>query len=275
LEENIIKAFLRQDEDKRGQYFPWFLRNKHRLFGPAPEPPPDSYPRDWFDIAKPLLDEADLTVDPSDLVPAAKRDAFYFFVTILHLYYPPPSDPLWYKFGFCTCESSFDEFNLGGLYQLLIVGRRAQSYMTEEEPAKEPCKFQDFWKAHESGKLIQLMDEKGLKEERQNFPYLEAFLSVRPGSHRPSVWKLKQFLTDMNLVDGNDAMFDDYGFRNCKSIADIKGLVGVYQSTLYSANPLELHKACEEGMLFEFCKKYNARLDPKFRGVMRNNRGSG
>jgi len=270
LEVNIIKGFSRQDEDKRGQYFPWFLRNKHRLFGPAPEPPPDSYPRDWFDIANSHLDKADRTQDPSDLVPAAKRDALYFFATILHLYYPPPSDPLWYKFGFCTCNNDFDEFNLGGIYQCLIFDRRAQSYMTEPEPAKEPCTFQDFWKAYESGKLIQLMDEKGLKEERQGFPYLESFLSVRLGSQRPSVWALKQVLADENMVDRNDDMFDDYGFRNCKSIADIKDLMRVYQVILHTANPLELHQACIEGTLYKFCRRHNARLDPKFQRLMRN-----
>ena len=273
LEENIITAFSRQDEDKRGQYFPWFVRNKHRLFGPAPEPPPGSYPRDWFDIAKSHLDETDRTTDPSDLVPAAKQDGFYFFATILHLYYPPASDPLWYKFGFCTCKPGFDEFNLGGLYQRLIVGRHAQNYMTEPEPAREPCTFQDFWKAYESGKLIQLMDDKGLKIQRQQFRYLKDFLSVRPESQRPSVWTLKQFLADWNMVDRHDSMFDDYGFRNCRSDADIKDLTRVYQDILYTANPLKLHRACIQGTLYTFCRQHNARLDPKFRALMRNNRG--
>lgn len=269
LEENIVKAFSVQHEDRRGQYFPWFLRNKHCLFDPAPEPPPESYPKDWFDIAKPHLDKADRVSDPDDLVPVAKRDAFYFFTTTLHFYHPTPSDPLWYKFGFCTCKGSFDEFNLGGLYQRLIVGRRAQSYMTLPEPAKKPCTFDEFWKAYDSGKLIQLMDEKGLKTERQEFPYLEKFLSVRPGGQRPSVWALKQFLADGDTVDSNDSMFDDYGFRNCQNVADLKDLMRVYQNILQIANPLELHQACVEGNLYEFCKIYNVRLDSKFQRLMR------
>jgi hypothetical protein len=270
LEENIVKAFLRQDEDKRGQYYPWFLRNKHRLFGPAPEPPPGSFPRDWFDLAKPHLDRVDRTIDPEDLAPAAKQEAFYFFATILHLYSPQPSDPLWYKFGFCTCDSDFDEFNLGGVYQRLIVGHRAQSFMSEPESDAEPCTFTEFWKAYESRKLIQLMDEKGLKKDRKKFPFLERFLSLRPGSQQPSVWTLKQFLADEGMVDLKNSMFDDYGFRNCESIADGKELMSAYKTILYLANPLELHQACIEGRLYEFGKQRNPSLDSKFRRLMRN-----
>jgi hypothetical protein len=35
--------------------------------------------------------------------------------------------------------------------------------------------FKEFWLAYQSGTLIQLIDSKGLKDERSRFPFLEAF----------------------------------------------------------------------------------------------------
>jgi hypothetical protein len=118
----------------------------------------------------------------------------------------------------------------------------------------ETAIFKEFWQAHESGTLIQLMDSKGLKADRKQFPFLEKFLSVPPSGPQPSVWHLKQFLTTEQPVEYPPlaVVNVDYGFMNCEGFKEMCILMGIYKRLLVKASPLELHEACVVGNLFEF-----------------------
>ena len=103
-----------------------------------------------------------------------------------------------------------------------------------ETPKFQTATFTEFWCAYESGTLIELMDSKGLKEERSRFPYLEAILSDPPSRPRPSVWDLKQFIAikDPAAFPPMPTVEVDYGFINCQTHEDSCTLMEIYKRLL-------------------------------------------
>lgn len=131
--------------------------------------------------------------------------------------------------------------------------------------------FTEFWQAHEAGTLIHLMDSKGYKQERLDFPFLGKFLSVPAGGLQPSVWSLKQFIAINSPADHepNSAMDIDYGLLDCRTLEDTCILMEIYKRLLVKAGPLDRHQACLEGRLFESAHRF-LNMDEKYRILMKN-----
>jgi hypothetical protein len=118
--------------------------------------------------------------------------------------------------------------SLGGLYSTLLGGDkyfidRSKSLGNEYRGLKyllpkAKATFEEFWRAYESGKPIQLIDRYNLQGERLQFRHLEQFLAVCPVDSRPSVWRLAHFLafeiTDTNLPVPVLAGAKHYGFSS-------------------------------------------------------------
>ncbi|KAH8591979.1 hypothetical protein B0O99DRAFT_690044 [Bisporella sp. PMI_857] len=106
--------------------------------------------------------------------------------------------------------------------------------------------FKTFWQAFEFGKLIELMDYKGLKEMRQPLASLEAFLAAGIQWHRPSMRELKRLIAYNNYhqnlgfhkYEGFNKKFrttavkSDYGYQICTSELERKALVHTYRCVL-------------------------------------------
>jgi hypothetical protein len=195
----------------------------------------------------------------------ARNSSALLVKVLLYAASPNPIEANWNNFGFCTCDCEGKEGMLGGLYQRLLHGYGQvfsdlpDRYWPQHLRNLENASFTEFWQAFKSGSLIQLMDAKDLKSDRLQFPYLETYLSVPPFMARSSVWLLKQFLAVNDPADfpPYPTVNCDYGFRNCQTLEEICILMEIYKRLLIKADPLELHKACLAGQLFEFAAKFD------------------
>lgn len=240
LEENIIRVFSQLSERSRGGYYPWFLQNRHRL----------TFCKSFVQIESADIEEVRSYLDVEDqgksideLKPEAKRKCLEFYACVMNMYHPPPTDQLYYDFGFCVCRDEYEEMKLGGLYQSLIVGDKSSRFWHNTSVKPNTCKFGEFWTAFEQHKLLELMDAKGLSElGKANYPrHFDTFMS---GDSNVSVWDLKWFLADESWVDPEKCVVVDYGFSNCKTLREKLDLKMTYKTLLVRADPLELHRAC-------------------------------
>ena len=276
---NIKDFYYQIPETHRGGYFPWFLKHQHILEKHVTsKETTENIVATFYDQARPYLDSEDQHKNPQELKPDAKAHCYRMLAAVLHMAYPHPIEYNWYSFGFCTCRKEWEEGRLGGLYQGLLLGdklfedtRINQYYRTLGSHKLQPATFTEFWRSYQSGTLIQLMDSKGLKELRSDFPFLEAFLSVPPSGPHPSVWSLKQFIAinDPAEYPPIPALQLDYGFMNCQTFEEICILMEIYKRLLQDADPLELHKACLAGKLFVFAQKFHA-MNEDHRRLMKN-----
>lgn len=285
LESNIIKTYETLPEEMRGGYFPWFLSNKHVLRQPKDKPAEEIF-QNWFDEARKHLSPEDRDKLPDELLPTAKRESFLFYALCLHHYHPRPNEELWYTFGFCVCRDEYRQGMLGGVYQRLLGVPSRSADLTETAQIR-PCTFEEFWKAHESGKLIQLMDAAGLKKERQDVELplfhdttvgqeseslLERYL-VEPRIRRRSVWYLKGFVEEESVGTEKpllqQSVLIDYGFANCKTKLDEHELKTAYSRLFKVSDPLELHDACIKGQIFEYARRH-IKLEARYRRLMEN-----
>ncbi|KAF1978035.1 hypothetical protein BU23DRAFT_577533 [Bimuria novae-zelandiae CBS 107.79] len=194
----------------------------------------------------PYLDIEDQDKAPRDLLPESKRDCYCVLAQIIHRNTPNPIEIAWYSFGFVTCRGHADE----------------------------SVTFTQFWKAHEAGELIQLMDSKGLNEMRSRLPFLEEFLSVPPAGPRPSVWDLKQFLEINDPIEYPPiaAVAVDYWVHiNCQTFEETCTLMEIYRKILEFATPLELHQVCLFGRLYELASLHpRLQMEVEWAALMRN-----
>jgi hypothetical protein len=142
----------------------------------------------FFDEARTYLDEEDRSVDHKELKPSAKRRAFVLLAEHIQILLKRTGDiPVLHLLRRMGINS------LAGLYQKLLLGKKlyadmgkyARSFLDTHKI--EIASFTGFWRAHEAGSLIQLVDSKGYKEDRLQFPFLEDFLSVPSHGPQPSV----------------------------------------------------------------------------------------
>lgn len=277
LVENIIRTFSKIPEGHRGGYFPWFLEHQYCLDGSK------TREEALGDLTSTFYDEARLYLEPDDqnkevhhLEPPAKCAAFRFLALMLHGYHPRPSNnDAYYDFGFCTCLEEHDVGRLGGLYQKLLVGDKFTKFWFNDRDLNLPsgghrtCTFTELWHALEAGKLINLMDSKGLESERRQFRHLDTFLGQPWCGPRKSIWDLQVFLSDEGTIAAPNPVLIDYGFINCNGFREVTELKSVYKSILQLSDPLDLHDACIHGRLFEFARSVKV-LEPRLRKMMRN-----
>ena len=262
-------------ENCRGSYFPWFLKNTHVLERPMTrDEAQQKMIATFYDKAMPYLDIEDRNTIARDLKPKAKGACYNLLAGTLIQMIPNPIETNWYSFGFVTCRGEQEENELLALYQLLITesdGSYFYEFYNRRRGTAQPVTFTQFWQAYEAGKLIQLMDSKGLKNLRSWLPFLEQFLSVPPVGPHPSVWDLKQFLEIDQPMDFPPvpSVKVDYGFINCSSFEETCILMQIYKEVLKIANPLELHRACVAGDLFRFASDHY-RMEEGWRSLMEN-----
>ena len=276
---NIKDFYYKIPETHRGGYFPWFLNHTDILDKPVTKDESTKLlVASLFDKAHPHLDPEDQNKELKELKSEAKAQSFLMLAETLHMAHPEPTEQNWHAFGFCTCNGERQESGLGAIYQALLVGdglfEDVHKHLTFQMLGRRKdqiATFTEFWQAFEAGKLIQLMDSKGLKEQSMGFPFLEKFLSVPPTGAFPSVWDLKQFVAIAKPAefDPIPAVNVDYGFMNCRSFEETCTLMEIYKRLLSKANPLELHEACLAGRLFEFAEKFD-KMDEKYRRLMKN-----
>lgn len=270
---NIKEFFYQIPETHRGGYFPWFLKHTHILEQPVTgKEATENMIATYYDQARPYLDSEDQHKNPRELKPDAKAHCYRMLAGVLHMANPHPIEYTWYTFGFCTCRGERSEGWLGGLYQKLLIGDKLWEDVKPLGNHKfQLATFTEFWHSYQSGTLIQLMDSKGLKKSRSDFPFLEAFLSVPPSGPHLSVWSLKQFITINDPAEHPPipAIKWDYGFMNCQTFEETCILMEIYKRLLQDADPLELHKACLAGKLFVFAQKHHA-MDEVHRRLMKN-----
>jgi hypothetical protein len=276
---NVNRIFSQIPEQCRGGYFQWFSKHTHILERPLrQEEVIERTVANFYNQARLYLDSEDQDKQPNELQPEAKARCYQLLATTLHMAHPHPTETNWFNFGFCTCGNEWEEGRLGGLYQGLLLGDvlfddvlKAGVYANLVKTRLQTASFTEFWRAYESGTLIQLMDSKGLKEMRSQFPFLEGFFAVPPCGPHPSVWSLKQFTVINDPVEFPpiQALKVDYGFMNCRNFEETCTLMEIYKRLLLAAGPLELHKACLAGKLFQFAERYH-KMDDGYRRLMEN-----
>jgi hypothetical protein len=108
--EKIKGIYYKIPESHRGQYFPWWLKNLHRLQKPTTKEEAErSFAETFVDKAKLYLDSPDRNTHPSELKPEAKQDSFFLLSHILHRFTPNPSTMLYHTFAFVTCRNRTEE----------------------------------------------------------------------------------------------------------------------------------------------------------------------
>jgi hypothetical protein len=273
---NIKRVFFQIPESHRGGYFEWFLNHSDILDRPESSDQilEVGMPR-LFEKARLYLGPEDQVKDPKDLQPAAKLEAYQLLALVLHAASPHPTQALWLKFGFCTCGGERGENQLCTLFTNLltrygpyedILGDRMSNLKRRPNAT-----FTEFWKAYENGRLIQLMDAKGYRDDRLSFPYLEGFLNREPSAPRESIWDLKQFveINDPIEFEPIPAVQVDYGFMNCQTFEEKCILLEIYKRLLPRASPLDLHAACLAGDLFSFAQRFH-KMEDSHRRLMKN-----
>jgi hypothetical protein len=255
LAEKIKEFYYNIPERSHGDYFPWFLKNLHVLDRPMTKQEANQhFIATFFDRARPYLNAEDRNKTFKELEPEAKRASYALLAATSHQATPNPIELNWYSFGFVTCRGKGEESTLSQIYQLLLLkddGSCFFQHYNSRRGHSQPVGFTQFWKAYESGTLIQLMDLKGLKSLRSHLPLLEAFMSVPPSGPHSSVWDLKQFLDIEDPASGSSVLSVsvDYGFVNCRTFEETCTLMEIYRMVFQKANPLVLHQACITGTL--------------------------
>ncbi|KAL9055450.1 MAG: hypothetical protein Q9162_003548 [Coniocarpon cinnabarinum] len=265
LTEKIKEFYYRIPEDRRGQYFPWFEQNLSVLERPVTQDEAQqACIASFYDEARSYLGPQYRDKVARDLEPKAKGNSFHLLAEVLHRMTPNPIEENW----------ATEETMLLDLYQLLLTesdGSFFYEFHNRRRGPFQPVTFTQFWKALETGTLVQLMDAKGLKSLRSTLPFLEDFLSKPLAGPRPSVWDLKQFLEINDPVDWPPcpSVKVDYGFINCNTVEETCILMEVYRQVLKNGNPLELHNACVAGKLFQFASAH-APMREQWRPMMKN-----
>ena len=248
LTEHIISKYETIPAHARGLYFHWFLRNLNQ-FNKADDPDKS----DFFAPVLPYLDVADRK-NIGHFKPKSKQDSFMLYSMLLQDYHPDPSMQLYMEFGFCTGRGLTAERILPQLYKQLI----------------SKCTFTEFWMAYESNNLPTLLEARGIK--KQQWPeHFEMFMTNNCAhGQRWSVWDLKMFSLG-NGMHPPPSVFADYGFMNCNA-HQMLALKGTYERLLGNSlvDPMELHKACIGGRLYDFASQYLGELDSVYRVLMKN-----
>ena len=247
LNENIVREY--EALPAKGSYYPWFLKNRHII---ERDVDINENLTRFIEKVEPYLDPGDTTADLGNCEPEQKRQGFFMFACGVNNSHPPIAREEWYHFGFCTTVEDHSENLLGGLYGRLILR----------------CRFTEFWQAYAQGKLIDLMDRKGLGEDWQRFRHLDVFLFTPPDGSKHSVWNLVLFCRGEES-EAPRGLLVDYGFINCETALDRVELKDTYKTLLQECDPLELDQACLEGKIYQFAIKH-VELEKRYQRLMKN-----
>ena len=245
LLDNIEIEYRKLPNSHRGGYFPWFLENRHLILR---QPDARSQILEAEDKVKPYMNATDRALDPRTF-PLKKTEVFVLYLYLLNGWHSRPENLEWFDFGFCTINEE-QESSLAALYTSLI----------------QTCTFDDVCKAFSDGRLIALMDAKGLSQERSKFKHLEAFLK---GEAPFCVWYLNKYCQIKETCEPPKAVSADYGFKNCTTAKQRLDLKEFYKRLLQRCDLMNLHRACMSGKLEEFAGNL-VKIDAGLRGLLKN-----
>lgn len=291
LLKNIIEKFRQVPEGSRGAYFPWIMKNTDLLDESASEGERGNLDSDrhefiqWLECSRSYLPQRDKAKNIWDLEPIAKRDSYIAYAISLHGSYPHPAWistdlDIWYELGFCVAGDEGDEMGIGGIYNKLIGGNKSfvdysRSLGTQYDgpPPTPTCSFEEFWHAYESGRLIELMDQYGLKQRRLEYKHLDTFLSKPPGSSRPSVWRLQHMLALDNTFQFPVQVAKaahHYGLTPRTGAKERTILTAIYRRILSVGDPLDLHNARCRGDVWTYAQKTVLKIDPSVASILQS-----
>lgn len=291
LLKNIIEKFEQAPEGRRGDYFPWFMRNTNLLDENTSEVERGHLDADthefiqWLECSRSYLPQEDRTKNIWYLEPIAKRDSYIAYAISLYGSHPHPgwisSDlDIWYELGFCVVGDKSEEMGLGGIYNILIGGNKSfvdysKSLGTEYDgpPPTPTCSFEEFWHAYQSGRLIQFMDRYGLKQRRLEYRHLDTFLSKPPDSSRASVWRLRHLLALDNTFHIPTQMAEaarHYGLTPRTGAKERTILTGLYCRILSVGDPLDLHNARCTGDVWTYAHSLVPTIDPSVVSILQS-----
>ncbi|CAI9631150.1 unnamed protein product [Alternaria burnsii] len=213
---------------------------------------------------QPYLAREDRGLALARLQPATKQDTAQLIGTILQKKLLPMQASAWYAFGFVTTRNDDEEQYLSGIYMALL---------SEADNSKVTFRELQTSLEIEKNSLVKLFDKHGYGHFRQQFPYLETFLTTPP-QQRSTVWKLRQFLADPTDDEPPACLQRDYGFRYCRQREEVLHLKDIYTCMLRKIGPKNLHAACINGRLFATAVKEGVDIDPKDKRFLNNDYGS-
>jgi len=263
LAEHIHGAFEKLPVESRGEYFPWFVENQHRIFPSAhASAEQDDSPERLFGPARFLLEPSDRLKHMKDLQPCSKRKCFMLAALVIQLMHPPPGavGP-YYDFGFCACLDESEEQILGVAYQRVIIGleHSPQQIYWGQIPtsSSHPARFREFWQAFESRSPLRFFARNGIPLKTMKIRHLETYLNGSEEVQNLPIWDLLTFLKSGDAERPSDEVFIVFGFVRCAGDLRIIGrLKQLYASLLACVDILELQEAQIGGQLLEFAQRY-------------------
>jgi hypothetical protein len=254
--ETYEEAFKRQPHAYRGEYYPWFLKNKHIVTQVGTKS--GDRLTDTMDAQSQFYLQSDRNI-PYNHLPETKRDVAAFYGIIQMGWHPGPGDGngLWMAFGFCTLKHESEENEFAKFYRELF--KRAP--------------FVSFHEAYLDGSLEKLARRVGLEDIVDAWVKRGAAIGLKPGTPRSSVYDLKEFvLSKFDQVDPEASVIVDYGYANCRDPRERELWKTVY-SKLFMTGACdlnELHEACIKGRLYEYVKEVRPDTPRSFERLAKN-----
>lgn len=208
--------------------------------------------------AKLYFNPNDRTRDVTSLKPSGKGNAFQLVICSIVDSHPSPNQhQLYYGFGFILCSNPDVEGRLGSFYICILRHDRRggfERFREDKLPTNPTVLSSRFWEALESYPVIEFFRQQGSYQDFRdlNTPHLEGF--IRSSVH-PSVWSPGLFC----LTAGLEAPLRvpvDYGFMNCAALDEKRLLKDRYRERLKKVDPMDIHRACVGGRLYECGKKH-------------------
>lgn len=211
-----------------------------------------------MDIIRPYLPEEDRGLGIVRLQPAQKRATALLIGSVFSNMRVPVGSEAYYWFGFVTCHNTEEERALSRYYRQFL-----------ETTLDPTVVFKSIVKALEFDTLTGLLRNKGRQDLGKSFPLLHGFLSGPPEEHL-SVYRLIQFIRDIDNDEPVPCLKRDYGFKFCTQREHVTTLKGLYTMVLDRAEPTRLHSACQFGRLWEFTREILGYVDPSMRRLLQN-----
>ncbi|KAJ8522336.1 hypothetical protein ONZ45_g1119 [Pleurotus djamor] len=261
LLDSIRHAFEQLPVDSRGGYFPWLMQNKHIL---QSDPLPDSSTGEdyLFQMGVKAFKYAGLVPQKSreehraviETLPKDRATCLLFCIPMLSRNHPGPGYEHYISFGFCACKDEGMEGWLGTRWIALL----------------QRCSFDELCKAYQDCAFLRLFESHGLAITD---PAIIDLLLHSPLMNK-SVWNLKSFVfgTDDSELRPVNSVWADYGFMNCTTDDERLELKSLYKAVLRKGAPLELHKACLAGKIYDYVGGYYdvSRRKKYFKRLLKN-----
>ncbi|KAH9854859.1 hypothetical protein C2E23DRAFT_815931 [Lenzites betulinus] len=259
--QGIRETFERPSQFTRGAYYPWFLDHQYLLDGSPFDGEQanerlvrtvaDAIRQTWVKAGGSPDDSVETIQANVAALPLHIQDCHRLYRS-LSLGYPPPHEDLWRTFGFVAAMDQGGEMSIARQYKALI-GR---------------CTFAEFCAAHEASSIVRLASTYGVNmPSNYTLPLEDSFaagfqdIMAKSPNQFKSVWSLKQYVDMLLCSDASQpppfphpAIDADYGFMNCRNTSEKSLLEDLYKKYFAhrDARPLELHRACIAGELFQY-----------------------